>query len=204
MKTNKKKFTIAAALAALVVGIFAAQTYMDKNASHDKEFSILTPEYEEMEGLIINDSMVPLGPEATETEQHPYIQQIVDLVNAERTKAGLAPLTLDIQLNNAAQIRAEEQYTLFSHTRPNGSAYRTVLDENGISYMGCGENVAYGFRSPQAVMEGWMNSEGHKANILHEKFTNIGIGYYVGPNGYHYWSQLFTFQSVEPVAAPSV
>lgn len=198
MKNNKKKFTLIAALAALVVGVFATQTYMDSKSPYDKEYSILTPEYEEMEGLVINDSIVPLGPEAAgpgaETTQHPYIQQIVDLVNEERTKAGLTPLTLDIQLGTAAQIRAEEQFTLFSHSRPNGSAYRTVLDENGISYMGCGENVAYGFRTPQAVMEGWMNSEGHKANILHEKFTHIGIGYYVGSNGYSYWSQLFTFQ----------
>lgn len=203
MKNNKKKFTFVAAVAALVIGIFTTQTYMDKNSPYDKEYSILTPEYEEMDGLIINDSMVPLGPEATATEQHPYIQQIVDLVNAERTKIGLAPLTLDIQLSNAAQIRAQEQYTLFSHSRPNGSSYRTVLDENGISYMGCGENVAYGFRNPQAVMQGWMNSEGHKANILHEKFTHIGIGYYVGPNGYHYWSQLFTFQEPAPAVAPA-
>lgn len=203
MKNNKKKFTFVAALAALVIGIFTTQTYMDKNSPYDKEYSILTPEYEEMESLVINDSMVPLGPEATATEQHPYIQQIVDLVNAERTKIGLAPLTLDIQLSNAAQIRAQEQYTLFSHSRPNGSSYRTVLDENGISYMGCGENVAYGFRNPQAVMQGWMNSEGHKANILHEKFTHIGIGYYVGPNGYHYWSQLFTFQEPAPAVAPA-
>ena len=194
MKNLKKKFTLVATLAALVVGVFAGKSYMDAKSPIDKDHGILTPEFEEMEGLIINDSMVPLGPEATATEQHPYIQQIVDLVNAERTKVGLAPLTLDIQLSSAAQIRAEEQYTLFSHSRPNGSSYRTVLDENGISYMGCGENVAYGFRNPQAVMQGWMNSEGHKANILQEKFTHIGIGYYVGPNGYHYWSQLFSFQ----------
>ena len=194
MKNLKKKFTLVATLAALVVGVFAGKSYMDAKSPLDKEYSILTPEFEEMEGLIINDSMVPLGPEATATEQHPYIQQIVDLVNAERTKVGLAPLTLDIQLSSAAQIRAEEQYTLFSHSRPNGSSYRTVLDENGISSMGCGENVAYGFRNPQAVMQGWMNSEGHKANILQEKFTHIGIGYYVGPNGYNYWSQLFSFQ----------
>ncbi len=194
MKNLKKKFTLVATLAALVVGVFAGKAYMDAKSPYDKDYSILTPEFEEMEGLIINDSMVPLGPEATATEQHPYIQQIVDLVNVERTKVGLAPLTLDIQLSSAAQIRAEEQYTLFSHSRPDGSAYRTVLDENGISYMGCGENVAYGFRNPQAVMQGWMESEGHKANILQEKFTHIGIGYYVGPNGYHYWSQLFSFQ----------
>ncbi|MBE5971835.1 MAG: hypothetical protein E7246_04825 [Lachnoclostridium sp.] len=203
MKTTKKTFKFIAALAALVVGFFAAQTYMEKTSLYDKEYSILTPEYEEMESLIINDSMIPLGPEASADEQHPYVQQIADLVNAERTNAGLAPLTLDIQLSSAAQIRAEEQYTLFSHSRPNGSSYRTVLDENGISYMGCGENVAYGFRSPKAVMEGWMNSEGHKANILHEKLTHIGIGYYVGPNGYHYWSQLFTFQEAAPVEVPA-
>ncbi len=204
MKKMKKKFTLIATLAVLVVGVFAGKTYMEAKSPYDAEYDILTPEYEEMDGLIINDSMVPLGPEVTETEQHPYLQQIVDLVNAEREKVGLAPLTMDIQLNNAAQIRATEQYTLFSHTRPNDSAYRTVLDENGISYMGCGENVAYGFRSPQAVMEGWMNSEGHKANILQEKFTHIGIGYYVGPNGYHYWSQLFTFQQAPEVSTEPV
>ena len=194
MKNKKSKFYFVAAVAALVVGFFATQSYMDSKSPYDKEHGILTPEHEEMEGMIINDFMVPLGPEATATEQHPYIQQIVDMVNAERTKAGLAPLILDIQLNDAAQVRAEEQYTLFSHTRPNGSAYRTVFDEFGISYRGCGENVAYGFRNPKAVMDGWMNSEGHKANILKENYTHIGIGYYVGPNGYNYWSQLFSFQ----------
>jgi len=97
MKTTKKTFKFIAALAALVVGFFAAQTYMEKTSLYDKEYSILTPEYEEMESLIINDSMIPLGPEASADEQHPYVQQIADLVNAERTNAGLAPLTLDIQ-----------------------------------------------------------------------------------------------------------
>jgi len=203
MKSMKKKFTLMATLAVMAVSVFIGKNYMDAKSPYDKEYSILTPEYEEMESLIINDSWIPLGPESTTAEQHPYIQQIVDLVNAERTKAGLAPLTLDIQLTSAAQIRAQEQYTLFSHTRPNGSSYRTVLDENGISYMGCGENVAYGFRNPQAVMQGWMNSEGHKANILQEKFTHIGIGYYVGPNGYSYWSQLFSFQDAAPAVVPA-
>lgn len=202
MKNIKKKFKLAAVMAILVVSFVSTKVYMEKTSSYDKENGILTPEFEEMEGLIINDSKIPLGPGASPSEQHPYIQQIVDLVNAERTKAGLSPLVLDIQISNAAQVRAEEQYTLFSHTRPNGSAYRSVLDENGISYRGCGENVAYGFRNPQAVMQGWMDSEGHKANILHEKFTHIGIGYYVGPNGYHYWSQLFTFQDSDMILIP--
>ena len=200
MKKMKNNFKLFATLAVLIVGVFTTKIYMDKNAQFDKEHGILTPAYEEMEGLIINDSQVPLGPEAigpgtpSAEAVNPYIQQIVDLVNVERTKAGLNPLILDYQLSNAAQIRAEEQFALFSHTRPNGSEYRTVLDEMGISYMGCGENVASGYRTPQAVMEGWMNSEGHKANILHPKFTTIGIGHYVGPNGYNYWSQLFSFQ----------
>ena len=194
MKKWNKKFTLVAALAALVVGVFSASSYMKAKSPYDAEYSILTPEYEEMEGLVINDSMVPLGPEATEAaNQNPYLQQVVDLCNAERAKVGLAPLTMVVELNNAAQVRAEEIYTLFSHDRPNGTKYRTILDEKAISYMGCGENVAYGFRTPEAVVEGWMNSEGHRANILNEKFTYIGIGYYKGPNNYNYRSQLFTF-----------
>ncbi len=192
---NKKKFTIVAVLAALVVGVFGGQVYMNNKAPLSEESSILTPESEDMGGYIFNDSLVPLGPEASgpAEEQHPFLQQVVDLVNEERAKVGAGPLVMDVQLNKAAQIRAVEIYTLFSHDRPNGSRYRTVLDENGISYSGCGENVAYGFKTPKEVMNAWMNSEGHKKNILNPSYTTIGIGYDKGSNSYHYWSQLFTY-----------
>lgn len=191
-KKNKIFFT--ALLLLLVIGVVSMHSYQERKSPYDKESGILTPESEELDGFMIFDSRTPLDSAPGETStQNPSLQQIVDLVNKEREKAGVSPLTMDQALNQAAGIRAEEIYTTFAHERPDGSRYLTVLDQLTISYSGCGENVAYGFRTPEAVMEAWMNSEGHKANILNEKYTSIGVGYYKGANGYHYWSQMFTY-----------
>lgn len=122
-----------------------------------------------------------------------YARQVVELVNRERRKAGLNSLTIDTKIESAALIRAKEIQVSFSHTRPNGSSFSTVLTENGINYRGSGENIAWGQRSPEEVMNGWMNSPGHRANILNSRFTKIGVGYYVGSNGRKYWTQLFTY-----------
>ncbi|MDO4304039.1 MAG: CAP domain-containing protein, partial [Bacillota bacterium] len=128
--------------------------------------------------------------EASEGEVHPYVLRIVELVNEERAKAGLNPVTLDMAAATAAKVRAQEIVSSFSHTRPNGSSFATALKEQGVSYRTAGENIAWGQRSPEAVMEGWMNSSGHRANILKESFTHIGVGYYQ-ENGVNYWTQLF-------------
>ena len=80
---------------------------------------------------------------------------------------------------------------MFSHTRPDGSEFSTVYAEKNISFLKAGENIAYGQKTVKEVMEDWMNSEGHKANILNSQFTSIGIGHHVGQNGIHYWTQLF-------------
>ena len=116
---------------------------------------------------------------------------VVDLVNQERAAAGLAPLSVDVTVSRAAQERAQELVTTFSHTRPNGTSCFTVLQEYGVSYMGAGENIAAGQRSAQEVMHAWMNSEGHRANILNGSFTEIGVGVYT-VGGTTYWCQLFT------------
>jgi len=219
----KKNYAMLAA-AVLIVGIFSVTSYIKFTSPVEKDFSILTPDSEEIEladgMIIIDDGDVPLaggpgdpaysgpgGPGESEapssgpggTQNGPAqvsvdrnLQRLVDLVNEERSKAGLAPLTMVAETNTAAGIRAKEIYSSFAHERPDGSKYRTVLDECNVSYSYCGENVAYGYRSPDAVMDGWMNSEGHKANILNERFTKIGVGHYKGSNGYDYWSQLFT------------
>lgn len=122
-----------------------------------------------------------------------YAEQVVKLVNEERAKAGLSPLTLDADITAAANIRAQEIKQLFSHTRPDGSSFSTVLKEQGISFRGSGENIAWGQKSPEQVMNGWMNSEGHRANILNKNFKNIGVGYYQDENGVNHWVQLFTY-----------
>lgn len=133
------------------------------------------------------------------TENSPYDEyrnQVVALVNQERAKYGLPEFTIDDSLNAAAQARANELTNYYSHTRPNGTDCFTIFNEYGVNYRACGENIAAGFSSPEAVVNGWMNSAGHRANILNRSYNHIGVGYVkdnAGYGGYKtYWSQMFT------------
>ena len=120
-----------------------------------------------------------------------YEAEVLRLVNIERGKYGLSPLVMDSKLTEVAHLRAKEIVINFSHTRPNGSTCFTAAKEIGVSYRSAGENIAYGYPSPQSVVNGWMNSEGHRKNILSQSFGKIGIGCY--KNGRTlYWSQFFT------------
>lgn len=193
-----KKKVVGAAALVLVLG--AAGVYC-LGQGREGTLDILTPAVDIQEELLaeggedtgIFDEEVPLaaGPDTGETQENPYIGQVIDLVNEERARAGLAPLEKNDQLSAAAAIRAEEIVSSFSHTRPDGSAYRTVLDQIGAAYSNCGENVAFGYRTPEDVMYGWMASEGHKANILGERYDSIGVGYCKDSSGQGYWVQLF-------------
>lgn len=120
-----------------------------------------------------------------------FASQVVKLVNEERAKAGLSPLTVKEQVVGAAETRARELETSFSHTRPNGSGFSTALTAAGVRYRGAGENIAYGQKTPEQVMQGWMNSAGHRANILNSSFTSIGVGHFRSAAGVDYWTQLF-------------
>ncbi len=127
----------------------------------------------------------------TGSMQGDFASQVAALVNAERAKYGLSALTVDTKVQQAALVRAKETAQSFSHTRPNGSSFSTALTEAGVSYRTAGENIAYGQTTPQQVMNAWMNSSGHRANILNANYTTIGVGYTV-INGTAYWAQLFT------------
>ena len=109
---------------------------------------------------------------------------VVRLVNEEREKQGLEPLDVDENLMELARIRAEELEEKFSHERPDGTHAAQVFSG--------GENIAGDYTSPSAVMEAWMGSEGHRANILRERFHYIGVGCYQDTNGDLYWVQLFS------------
>lgn len=122
-----------------------------------------------------------------------YAAKVVELVNAERAKAGLQPVNANSRMMGAAEVRAREIERSFSHTRPDGSGFSTVLTQNGVSFRGSGENIAYGQPTPEAVMETWMNSAGHRGNILNGQFTDIGVGYYENGSGVGYWVQVFTY-----------
>lgn len=204
----------------LVLGAFSAKTYVDnRNVADVYEISILTAAQDipVEDGVIIGENAIPLagGPGETEVEavpvsddsgvmittyaaesvssEHPNVQKVINMVNAEREKAGLAPLVKDAGLCSAASVRAREIASSFSHTRPDGRSYKTALDEEGVAYSGAGENVAMGYQSPAEVMNGWMESEGHRGNILSGKYTSIGVGYYKAGNGYCYWAQSFSY-----------
>lgn len=123
--------------------------------------------------------------------QDAYADQVVRLVNEERAKAGLAALKVHTKAESAALLRAKEIERSFSHTRPNGSGFSTVLTSAGISFKSAGENIAYGQKTPAAVMSDWMNSSGHRANILNSGFTSIAVGHYQNSAGVDYWVQLF-------------
>ena len=118
-----------------------------------------------------------------------YAMQVAGIVNRERAANGLAPLKYSDKLSEAALVRAEEIQSVFSHTRPNGTRCFTAVTEAGINYRSVGENIAYGQRTPEEVMNSWMNSSGHRANILGAyDYIGIGVTY---KNGTYYWSQFF-------------
>ncbi len=135
----------------------------------------------------------PTAPAQSESSEFntEFEAEVLRLVNIERSKYGLSPLAMDGKLTEVAHLRAKEIVTSFSHTRPNGSTCFTAAKEIGVSYRSAGENIAYGYPSPQSVVNGWMNSEGHRKNILSQSFGKIGIGCYRN-NGTLYWTQFFT------------
>ena len=109
---------------------------------------------------------------------------VLEIVNRERKEAGLSPLELDEELQDAAMYRAAETVVLSDHIRPNGEEWYTVSDKMH------GENLAVGYQSADEVMEAWMNSEGHRNNILEQEFNSIGIGCFIY-EGVYYWIQAF-------------
>ncbi|MDE5584064.1 MAG: hypothetical protein K2J08_10210 [Ruminococcus sp.] len=119
-----------------------------------------------------------------------YAYQVAAAVNRERAANGLKLLKYSDTLSDAAIVRANEIQTYFSHTRPDGTSCFTAVTDMGIRYSYIGENIAYGQKSPEDVMNAWMNSSGHRANILSENFDYIGIGV-TYRNGTYYWSQFF-------------
>ncbi|MBY0121266.1 SCP-like extracellular protein [Bacillus sp. S/N-304-OC-R1] len=117
-------------------------------------------------------------------------QQVIDLTNAQRRQNGLPDLKADAQLCGVAQKKSEDmqQKHYFSHTSPTYGSPFDMMRDFGVTYKSAGENIAQGQPTPQEVVQAWMNSEGHRKNILSNNFTNIGIGY--DQNG-NYWTQMF-------------
>ena len=123
----------------------------------------------------------------TEKDCYTLSYKVFEIVNQERIKAGVKPLKFNNDMYKAAMVRAKECDESFSHDRPNGTSCFTALKEAGVKYFSAGENIAMGYRTPADVMKGWMNSEGHRNNILNPNFTDFACGVYKSG----YWSQFF-------------
>lgn len=139
-----------------------------------------------------NPDMIYVGEKITisENEQQAVEEQVVSLVNEERAQQGLAPLKIDWELARVAKYKSQDMHdkNYFSHTSPTYGSPFDMMKKFGISYTAAGENIAKGQKSATQVMEAWMNSSGHRANILDAKFTHIAVGYVEDGN---YWTQMF-------------
>ncbi|WP_174615940.1 CAP domain-containing protein [Virgibacillus ihumii] len=119
-----------------------------------------------------------------------YEKKVVELTNQERTERGLEPLEISTELSKVAREKSRDmaENNYFSHNSPTYGSPFDMMKQFGITYKTAGENIARGQQTPQEVVNGWMNSEGHRANILNESFTHIGVGYVENGN---YWTQQF-------------
>lgn len=122
-----------------------------------------------------------------------YETEVVRLVNQRRAEQGLKPLTQDWQLSRVARFKSEDMSKLgyFSHNSPTYGSPFDMMKSFGISYRSAGENIARGYKTPEEVVDAWMKSPGHRANILNSSYTHIGVGYV---NSGNHWTQMFIFK----------
>ena len=122
-----------------------------------------------------------------------FEEQVLALCNAQRAQRGIAPLVMSEAVARVAQAKSEDMrdHKYFSHQSPVYGSPFDMLKHFGVSYRVAGENIARGQKTPEAVVRSWMDSEGHRSNILNPQFTALGVGYAAG-NGTTYWTQIFT------------
>ena len=132
-----------------------------------------------------------------------FDQRILELVNIERANVGLDSLSIDSQLDQAANLHTDEmvQADQMSHQLPGEASLGDRVSATGYDWTRLGENVAAGYTTPEAVVAGWMNSTGHRENILNPEFTHLGVGYENAPDNITgtpenpdfdvYWTQVF-------------
>lgn len=154
--------------------------YKDKNGN--------TTVYEAKDGDIVKNE--DNGQASSLSE---FQKKVVELVNVERAKVGAKPLTANVELSKVATIKSQDMIdkNYFDHNSPTYGSPSNMIKQFGINYSAVGENIAYGQRTPEDVMNSWMNSEGHKRNILNPNFEEIGVGIAKNSNGTIYWTQMF-------------
>ncbi len=147
--------------------------------------------------LAIDSAQRSLGDQRSAS--YDFVQRVVDLTNAQRAQAGLPALKHNAKLSAAAYVHSRDMALndYFNHTGSDRSKVTDRVSAQGYNYLNAGENIAAGYATPEAVVEGWMNSPGHRANILYPKVQEIGVGFYFLANDsgqapyQYYWTQDF-------------
>ncbi len=191
-KNNMKKKFLMAALA-LCIAAGSADAGFGLTAEKGISFGGFCKIFSLNCGQSVPGTVKTSGSTGTVTSVNSMEKQVASLTNSERNAAGLGTLTLDSQLSKLARMKAEDMAKkgYFSHTSPTyGSAF-DMMKKYGVSYRTAGENIAKGQKTPESVMNGWMNSSGHRANILSSAYTHIGVGYAKDSKGNTYWVQIF-------------
>lgn len=129
----------------------------------------------------------------TQSDVKSFENEVIRLVNVQRTNNGLAPLTQNWELCRVARYKSQDMLNnnYFSHTSPTYGSPFIMMENFGIHFTAAGENIAMGQRTPDEVMTAWMNSPGHRANILSPNYNQIGVGLAKNTNGSPYWTQEF-------------
>lgn len=172
--------------------------YLNQHLIHPND-KIIIPEHHAGTGANTGDASVgdkipDKGNTPVESAASEQAQAVLKLVNEERSKQGLKSLTLSTNLTSIANTKAKDMAVnnYFDHVSPTYGTPFEMLQHFGVSYRSAGENIAAGQKSPQEVMTAWMNSSGHRANILNSSYTELGVGYYKGGSYGTEWVQLFT------------
>ena len=199
MKKKISSMLLTLALAfAMTVPAFAATTHTvaagDTMWKLAVKYQVGTSEIIAANPQIKNANLIYPGDVLTiptlDTSVRAYEQEVIRLTNLERAKYGLKPLTEDWELSRVARYKSQDMHDrrYFDHTSPTYGTPFQMMKAFGLSYRSAGENIAMGYRTPQSVVTGWMNSSGHRANILNSSYTKIGVGYVADGN---YWTQQF-------------
>ncbi|WP_240949718.1 MULTISPECIES: SafA/ExsA family spore coat assembly protein [unclassified Psychrobacillus] len=196
-KTKLKVAAVAVAISLLLpLTAFAANTYTVVSGDSLWKIAVKTQtgvsELIEKNPQLENPNLIYPGQKINVPTKDSYNieQDVIKLVNVERANAGLSPLSYDWELGRVAQYKSQDMHDqkYFSHTSPVYGTPFTMMKNFGISYKSAGENIAQGQTTAKAVVNAWMNSEGHRANILNKNYTHIGVGYVKDGN---YWTQMF-------------
>jgi uncharacterized YkwD family protein/spore coat assembly protein SafA len=202
----KKKLAILLVIMSLALGLNgintaqAAQTYYVKKGDTlwgiSKKFRIELSEIIEANPHIQNPDLIYPSQEIripTMESVKSFERQVIDLTNQERQKAGLAPLQLDWQLSRVARYKSRDMRDTgyFGHKSPQYGSPFDMMKRFNVQYSSAGENIAVGQTSPEQVVKEWMNSPGHRKNLLNDTYTYIGAGYAKGGSYGTYWTQMF-------------